>query len=264
MCGVGLFGGEGGTWPTIFVDAPDIQGDLVAVDVSEYPAVNEAIGFVFPDGRDWLTHNLKIVRVAPCAKHANTAEKIRAAMRGRLGARVQWAPTLGYLTAGHVGQRVGNAVIDAAGVRIGSVVFANDPQPNQATADIDIALVQCDTGVTVNNSLGIRTVATARANDRVIVHTLPGRQNATVVAYCKWFAASGVTPADVYTFADVYLSSRAVTVDGDSGGPVTLGGNTHGVIGHVVAGGRNTSCFQDIKPQMARVRSDPQFAALTF
>ena len=258
VCGVGLFAEQGRAWPTIFVDAPDMQGTLVAIGASDFPRVNEIIRLVFPQGPSWLTDNLKVVHVAPCAKHADTGDKIIAGTGGRLGALVRWGTSLGYLTAGHVGQRVGNTVVDAAGGSIGSVVYANDPQPNQhATADIDIALVKCDPTVLAGNIGSIRMVGTAKSNDRVIVQYVP--PITTIVAYCKWFVAttSGVT------FADVYLSSNGITGNGDSGAPVVLAGNSQSVIGHVVAGGRNTSCFQDVKPQMARVRSDPQFAALT-
>jgi hypothetical protein len=258
LCGVGLFADKGGIWPSIFVDAPKMQGKLAALEPSEYPRINDILGQVFFYGREWLTKNLKIVPVASCKIQANSADAITCVgIRGRFGVPVNWSGSRGYMTAGHVGQQVGNTVYDASKAGIGAVVFASDPQPNQyATADFDIALVECDPNAVINN-LRIGNFATAAANESVLVHAGNPPLPTDILAYCKWFAAT----QSAVTFADVYLSSNAVTVDGDSGAPVTLRKSGE-VIGHVVAGGANTSCFQDIKPQLARLRSDSKFASL--
>lgn len=263
VCGVGLFVENRSVFPTIFMNAPHIgDAELRAFGIGDFPILRDVLGMAFPEGRDWLLKNLKVVSVAPCRPLADTGGIIISAQKkGLLGARVKWGSGEGYLTAGHVGQRVGNAVKDAAGGTVGSVVFVNDPQPNtSATADIDIALVECDPkNVAINNSLGITNMATAVSNDSVTVSTQSGPASTSIVGYCKWFTAmnsSGVV------FADVYLSTHGVTINGDSGGPVTLANSPADVIGHVVAGGANTSCLQDIKPQIARVRSDPLFTSL--
>jgi hypothetical protein len=260
ICGVGLFT-SGGVRPSpaVFVEDPAASGPLGTAAPGEFPKVGDALAVVFPEDRPYLEKNLTIVRVAPTALQASPAEPIEVGgERGHLGAPVHWGPVRGFLTAGHVGKKQGNAVVDASGAPIGSVAYANDPKLSQdASADVDIALVECGAGVSALNPLGIRSVATARANELVSVHTQRGALNATVVAYCSWFSAG---PQG--TFADVYLASVAVTAPGDSGAPVTLATSHQGVIGHVVAGGANTSCFQDIKPQLAHLRSVAPFAAL--
>lgn len=258
ICGVGLFYAQGRCWPAVIQEDYDAPNQLESRSAEGVlPVLRELAGMVYRDrGVDWLLDGLRLVPVLPCRAQAGLGDAIAVGgIDGQLGAPVRWSAGQGYLTAGHVGQALGTMAFDAFGGPLGHVVQVRNPPPGGGGRHIDVAVIEVPASMTI----GSVRASSAQANDAIVVQTRKGPQLTNVLAYCTFFYAS----LSAVTLADVYLSANGVTQGGDSGGPAWLGRRHEELVGHVVAGGPNTSCVQDVQQQIAKIRSDPGFASLS-
>jgi hypothetical protein len=253
--------------PCLFVTAGPGLERLVTQPLATFAPAGAAITAVFGEEYTTWTSDVVVAPVSPMRPQADPGDPVQTSKTGQLGAPVSWGGGKGYLTAGHVGLSVGSVVYDDAGSRIGSIVYADDPTGVGSTAapGIDVALVDLDSGIPWGNSLGIASAAVAKGLDNVDVYTRASlKSGPTMVSLCsksEWFIVDD-PPTPPTALRGVYLSSNGVTAAADSGGPVLLNG-TKSIIGHIGAGGSNTSCFQDIRRQLRRIKSNSIYKAIT-
>ncbi len=220
-------------------------------------SVVEALRAAFGNDLDWV-RDTAAIPVLPTELLARPGEDIDGPfLSGLFGAPVTWAGKQGFLTAGHVADATGSNIADKAGNSIGQAVFVRKGQAIQPqgcnSSSVDVGVIELNTGVAQSNNLGIRTSAIPKPNSAVDVHTSNGVKPAKINGAASWWWVS----AQQVVLTELYLSG-AVTVSGDSGGPVLLQGGNGEIIGHVVAGG-TVSCYQDIDHQLAEIRKDPAF-----
>lgn len=261
ITGVGLHATGYDIVPAIYtVGSPDQQEMTWAPFSSDTP-IYEAVAQVFGTDLDWILKDVIVVQTGRLELQADPADPIQTSVVGQLGAPVQWGASQGFLTAGHVGLAVNTVVQDYALNTVGNVVFALDPTGKGATPEIDVAVVEVPASQ-FGNSLGITGTAVARGSASIEVYRrgYPHPVSSTIQGGQGWFVASA-PGAPLTTLASVYLLSAGVTVLGDSGGPVMLQG-TKTIIGHVAAGGPATSCIQDVRHQLRRIRSNKAFRTI--
>ncbi|MGB8032046.1 MAG: hypothetical protein WCF30_20535 [Terracidiphilus sp.] len=243
--------------PALFFEQKDHPiTQLSARHWREFPLAGAALRDAFGENLDWVGDAVA-VPVSPSSLHALPGGPVRVmAQNGELGAPVTWNGCNGYLTAGHVGQSLNEEAYDENHGNIGKVVFvrtANAIQPQGcAGSSVDVAIIKLYPGLQhgYRYSIGI-----PQPNDTVVVHTRRGMEIAQIYGAARWWYVSKVG----VTLTEVYLSSRGVTEEGDSGGPVLLARSKGQIIGSIVSGGTATSCFQDIAHQLSEIRKDPNF-----
>jgi hypothetical protein len=223
----------------------------------------EAVARVFGTNLDWILKDVIVVQTGRLELQADPGDPVQTTATGQLGAPVQWGTSFGFLTAGHVGKSVGSIVQDSGLNTVGTVVFAMDPTGKGATPEIDVAVVEVpwkDWG----NRLGITGAAVARGSAAIDIYrrSYPNPIPSTIQGGKGWCVVSP-PGAPLTTLNAVYLSSAGVTAGGDSGGPVMLNRTTN-IIGHVAAGGPATSCIQDVRHQMRKIKSKPAFKTIHF
>jgi hypothetical protein len=103
---------------------------------------------------------------------------------------VTWGAQRGYLTAGHVGQKVGAKADDGSGHNIGTVVFvqtgSTGAQSQACTgSSVDVAVIELNPGVQHGNSLGIVATAVPQPRSAVAVHTRLGVQKVLIYGATK-------------------------------------------------------------------------------
>ena len=257
ICGVGLFARSANqVVPCIYVEQPGSILELVAQPVTQFPGVLDALGQVF--GPLPWRNTIFGAAVSSTMIQADAGDYVKGAVAGQLGCSVTWGGKKGFLTAGHVGGAVKTRANDAAGNRIGTVVFSLNPPVGASSAGVDVAVIELPTGVMPANKLGIKTAAVPGPNAAVDVYTRTGPIAAQIYGANHWWYAS--QPGITYT--EVYLSNSGVTTGGDSGGPVLLSGKPGEIIGHIVCGGTATSCFQDVAHQLQAIGNDPAFCGI--
>jgi hypothetical protein len=250
--------------PSIYtVGSPDLK-EMTWTPFASGGPFYEAVARVFGTELDWILKDVIVVQTGRLELQADPGDPIQTTTdTGQLGAPVQWGTSYGYLTAGHVGKSVGSIIQDSALNTVGTVVFAMDPTGKGATPEIDVAVVEV-AGKVWSNRLGITGAAVARGSAAVDVYrrSYPNPIPSTIQGGKSWFVASP-PGAPLTTLNAVYLTSAGVTAGGDSGGPVMLSGTTT-MIGHVAAGGPATSCIQDVRHQMRKIKSNPAFRTIRF
>jgi hypothetical protein len=250
--------------PSIYtVGSPDLK-EMTWTPFPSGGPFYEAVARVFGTELDWILKDVIVVQTGRLELQADPGDPIQTTTdTGQLGAPVQWGTSYGYLTAGHVGKSVGSIIQDSALNTVGTVVFAMDPTGKGATPEIDVAVVEV-AGKVWSNRLSITGAAVARGSAAVDVYrrSYPNPIPSTIQGGKSWFVASP-PGAPLTTLNAVYLTSAGVTAGGDSGGPVMLSGTTT-MIGHVAAGGPATSCIQDVRHQMRKIKSNPAFRTIRF
>jgi hypothetical protein len=262
ICGVGLFARQTEVVPAVYIERESVF-ELAALNWREAPEVVAALRAAFGENLDWVGDNVVAVPVSSTFLHADPGDPLHVLkMNGQFGAPVTWGAGKGFLTAGHVGQKVNMSVDDGSGKRLGTVVFvrtANAIQPQGcAGSSVDVAVVALDPGVPQGNRLKIVSTTVPAPYGAVEVHTRSGVKPARVSGAARWWYVSGKG----VTLTEIYLSGGGVTAYGDSGGPVMEAGWGGRIIGHIVSGGAAISCFQDIDHQLAEIRKDPAFATI--
>lgn len=263
ITGVGLYArGPNDIVPSIYtVGSPELK-EMIWTPFPTFSPFYEAVARVFGTELDWILKDVIVVQTGRLELQADPGDPIQTSTdTGQLGAPVRWGPSCGYLTAGHVGKSVGTAIDDPALHTVGTVVYAADPTGKGATPEIDVAVVEVPSR-SWGNRLGITGAAVARGLAAVDVYQRfnPKPIPSTIQGGKSWFVTSP-PGAPLTTLNAVYLTSTGVTSGGDSGGPVMLSG-TSTMIGHVVAGGPNTSCIQDVRHQLRKIKSNPAFKAI--
>ena len=260
ICGVGLHAQDTvDIAPCLFVEGNSGIKQLIRRPLSANERAYQALVTVFGSNLDW-TKDVVVVPVGPVTLQSDPGDPISTTVTGQLGAPVQWGADRGYLTAGHVGKKVGTRVNGSAG-QVGNVVFALDPTGITFPSSIDVSVVEV-TPSSWGNRLGITGAGKPgpMANVQVFRRTNPNPVAAVVCGKTDWWTVTSPTTPPT-TLRGVYLSTIGVTAGGDCGGPVLLAGSKT-VIGHVAAGGPSTSCFQDVRHQLRRIKADPAFASI--
>lgn len=166
---------------------------------------------------------------------------------GHFGVRAVRLGIEGILTAGHVARLAGSAVQDDAG-HAGTVTFSDSLDCHPGGVDCaDVAFVQTNR-VDAMSNVAISELREAKQHD-------------DVTAYARGQAASawirGVSPSFGLdrgrgAWGEVYITSAAISVGGDSGAPVLLAGSSIAG-GHIVAGDDVTySIVQDAGYQLGK------------
>jgi hypothetical protein len=263
ITGVGLYARKPNEIvPSVYtVGSPDVKEMTWTAFPNEGPFY-EAVTQVFGPDPGWILKDVIVVQTGRLELQTDPGDPIQTSVTGQLGAPVQWGTSRGFLTAGHVGKRVGTIVQDSALNTVGTVVFAIDPTGNGATPEIDVAVVEVAAGQAWGNSLGITGAAVARASAAIDIYrrSHPNPVPSMIQGGKAWCVVSP-PGAPLTTLNAVYLSSAGVTASGDSGGPVMLQG-TATMIGHVAAGGPATSCIQDVRHQIRKIKSNPAFRTI--
>jgi hypothetical protein len=174
-------------------------------------------------------------------------------MRGTCGVAVATSTgEAGILTAGHVARGLNVSVDDATG-RIGTVLWFDslaEHAPREACADV--AVIKLRAGVGVTGGPAIATSGTADQRSRVVSHGQEGPRSA-------WLRAplmpSFALTQDRGDWGDVFLTSQAISIGGDSGAPVLLDDETKTVVGLIVAGAGSYSLVQDISYVFTETRT---------
>jgi len=264
ITGVGLYARNANDIvPSIYtVGSPDLK-ELTWTSFSNDGPFYEAIVQVFGKEMDlnWILKDLIVVQTGRLELQADPGDPIQTSVLGQLGAPVRWGASQGFLTAGHVGLSVGTVVQDYALNTVGTVAFALDPTGKGPNPEIDVAVVEVPPGH-CGNRLGITGTAIARGAAAIDVYQRGSRNPipTTIQGGKGWFVASA--PGAPLTVLDaVYLTSGGVTALGDSGGPVMLPG-TSTIVGHIVAGGPATSCVQDARRQLRKIRRNKTFKTI--
>jgi hypothetical protein len=145
------------------------------------------------------------------------------------------------LTAGHVAPTAKQNVYDGRNL-LGTVQFANNPAQRGTSATADVAVVELSSTATFSPKLG--SAVAAGANSNITVKTTKGNSG-TIMGLCSflyWPKISG-------TYGDTYLTTREITVGGDSGSVAV--DNNGDVVGMVVGGSAGvTSFIQDVRYQL--------------
>lgn len=166
---------------------------------------------------------------------------------GTLGpAVVTHAGTEGFLTAGHVGYPLGSEVTDAVG-KLGTVVATQDPAVAPPSTVVgDVAVIELDTYRVGEAVSPPRISSYGQAGPRMAVAAFGAastRTTSNVFQFSEWIAV----PSMSGLWGKVYSTDEAITVRGDSGGPVLADG-TEQVVGVVVGGSKGiTTWVQDIQ-----------------
>jgi hypothetical protein len=265
ICGVGLFGESQNTLrAAIFIDNSSQTKPLEAHPLYDFPSCRDALGTTFGGDRTWLERDVVVVPVPKSIAQIAPGEYVRAGASGQLGCPVKWGstPSQGVLTAGHVGIYSGSLAYDSAGALVGAVKFVLNPAPGSGAAEIDVAVIELTTGISLKIGPSITGSAIPPPGAAIEVHVqqsrAPSVKTTNVYGNASWWHA---TLSNV-TYSDVYISG-GVTQPGDSGGPVFLGGAAGQIIGHIVCGSPgHVSCIQDIQQQLKAISNDPAFSAI--
>jgi len=266
ITGVGLYvRNPGDIVPSIYTVGSPEQKEMTWGNFPSGGPFYEAVARVFGTDLDWILKDVIVVQTGKLELQADPGDPIQTTVTGQLGAPVQWGggASCGFLTAGHVGRSVGSIVQDSALNMVGTVVLALDPTGKGATPEIDVAVVEVAAHAW-GNRLGISGASAGSGSAAIDIYrrSYPNPIPSTIQGGKGWCVVSP-PGAPLTTLNAVYLSSAGVTAGGDSGGPVMLQGTTN-MIGHVAAGGPATSCIQDVRHQMRKIKSNPAFRTIRF
>ena len=230
--------------PAIFVMVELLNAArLLRTDVIPWTASEVIHGYLQDLGLELPEGTLVVGLERPEEQVAPGDPLVCLGVRGTCGiAVVASAATSAVLTAGHAARPVGSSVDDASG-RIGTVAWSDSLSQHPAGAVCaDAAVVELRPGFRASGGPAIVNAGVADQNDAVVAYGQNGPRSA-------WLRAP-VIPSFALTthegaWKDVFLTSQAVSVKGDSGAPVVLDG-TGTVVGLVVAGAGSYSLVQDI------------------
>ena len=189
----------------------------------------------------------KVVSVAAGVRHATPGDPVLATASGQMGPLVRWSSGReGFITAGHVAQSAQGPVTDANGVRIGTVLWSNDPALNPTTkGEVDAALVEFTPGA--SGQFGPRSTIVPAGGDPLRI--VSSNSTANLLAACSRIQL-GATNAH---YADCYLTDRRITNPGDSGGLVETNGDVAGIVIGAFSR-RDMSVIQSVGYQLAQIR----------
>lgn len=247
--GYGLVYADDALHPFLLGDRNLLQtGSDDPMPLSEVRVMSELLGSVMGGVADFPFDKIRVLTAYGGQRFANSGDTIGATSAGKVGPFVRWGTgRRGFVTAGHVAQAAHAPVHNDAGGRIGTVLWSNDPATQPTThGDIDAALVELDPHVPWSGPS--QAVVVPAAGD--ILQITSNGQSANVLAMCSALQLG----APVATYADCYLLDQIIAAPGDSGGLVTAGGNT---VGMVVGGysGRDMTAVQAAGYQLSEIRS---------
>jgi hypothetical protein len=180
-------------------------------------------------------------------------DTVSAALKGTAGVQLNWGTGLdGILTAGHVGKSSGTKATVAGAS--GSVVLALDPTNHGASPEADVSVIQLPSAVPATSR--ITSTTTAGPGDSVAIATRSGTSaSAIIMGQMQWLWL----PKSSCTCGHVYMTTKYVTSQGDSGAPVRKGGD---LIGHVIAASVGmTTYIQLIDYQLQEIKRNAAFSA---
>ena len=219
------------------------------VDGSEVGPVRDLVLELLGEDANQYIDRASVLAVDHGYLQVRPGDTVFGSHQGSVGPSVSWGGTRqGFLTAGHVAQLTGGPVSDQSGSLLGSVVWTNDPTLNPSNMkDVDTALIESYPQISLHGSG--QPTSIAGAGDHLSI--VSNGKNANVLAFCDYVQLG----SPVATFGDVYLTDRAATAPGDSGGLVE---NSSGdIIGSVIGAynGRQMSVIQSIGYQLREIRS---------
>ena len=192
-----------------------------------------ALGLAEPPG--WL-HEIRALVMPPPEPQLAPGDPITHPTPGRVGCGASWNGGSGFITAGHVAQKVSTSIKNG-GTSLGTVLFANDPRGN-VSPSADVGVVELAPGVTFSSPLS----GTCAAGPNAAVQVFKG---GGASARIMSFAPFVYVPSINGTYGDTYSTTQSVTSGSDSGSAVGLGTANVGI---VVAGTANyTTYIQDVR-----------------
>lgn len=198
------------------------------VQLGSAPAIAARVNQVLRASPIWLK-NVLVFGMKPAEFQLAPGDGITSPNVGRVGCQVSWSTGSGFVTAGHVAPSVGSNVSDSTG-SIGTVVWANDPASHGVTIEPDVAVIESAV------ALGSPIARSVVAGPASVVTVVSSGTSATIMGFNHFL----YLPSQNATCGDTYFTTSAVTVAGDSGGPVMLGSDA---IGHVVGASPGVSSF---------------------
>jgi len=228
-------------------DAP-----LTPEPLAQVQDLHSAVRYAIRGGFEAVA-NAMVVRISEPELQAAPGDAVSAALKGTAGVQLNWGSGLdGILTAGHVGKSSGiKATVAGAS---GSVVLALDPTNHGASPEADVSVIQLPSAVPATSR--ITSTTTAGPGDSVTIATRSGTSvSATIMGQMQWLWL----PKSSCTCGHVYMTTKYVTSQGDSGAPVRKGGD---LIGHVIAASVGmTTYIQLIDYQLQEIKRNAAFSA---
>lgn len=239
----GLVQHEGRTAPVLLIDERTIASQSAGIrPLRALPEARHLVGPMQLESEDVLVLPIPepIPYFAPCESVYSPGRQ------GTFGATVALADGERLITtAGHVAAS-GVTVSDAAG-SMGTVVWSHDPAVTPApVAAADIALVRPHAGID-SHELTITGPTAARPGDPLDVR---GSLTKSGHSATMGFVPQMYVPSMAGMWGQLYFTTSAASVAGDSGAPVLAAGSSD-IVGHVVGGAPGmTSYIQSIDLQL--------------
>lgn len=218
-----------------------IEKSLIPLD-----SVEQVLGLLPPNASPY-EHNCKVLPIKTNELHAAPGDKVFFPPDGRLGAAVTWGQRSGYLVAGHAAPSVNSMAFDVGGAGIGPVLWHNDPNLSPSTSkDVDVAVIEAFSQVGVGG-LGAKRCF-PKSGDPLYLSGA-GKTDA-VFGFCD-FVRFGSKRA---TYGEVFITEKAFSSPGDSGGLVSSHGE---IVGSLIGAynQRSTSVVQYVGYQLQEIRT---------
>jgi hypothetical protein len=244
--GSGLIDVGGYIAPVLLVDeraAAVHAGELLRL--SDHPGLSHVVQPLRGnDGRDVF-----LFPIPEPLPYFGTAERVNGpGTLGTLGAVVTDGQNRRLITtAGHVAP-TGAHVTDSAGAS-GTVMWSHNPAASAGPAPAaDIALIAVHGSAMGAGTVAITGKGGSHPGDHVEVY---GSLTALGTSQTMGFVAQLFVPSMAGMWADLYFTTTAASVQGDSGAPVLAAGS-NSIVGHIVGGAPGlTSYIQSIDVQLA-------------
>lgn len=181
---------------------------------------------------------------AECVSGPGTTGSLGAVVREKAGQQRTLITTAGHVAA------VGAQVTDAHGIS-GTVVWSHNPTASPSAAPAaDIALIEPSSGGCGSGSVTINRTTISRPGDGVDVH---GALTSAASSQTMGFTPALFVPQMAGMWAQLYFTTTAASVPGDSGAPVLASGSND-IVGHIVGGAPGlTSYIQAIDAQLQAI-----------
>jgi hypothetical protein len=216
----------------------------VPVPLNQSPIISNVVTGALRRTPDWF-FGISVLPIHPPERQITPGGQITGPSIGTIGTQATWNGGSGFLTAGHVAPVVGASVYDGS-THIGNVVWSNDPAGHGTTVEPDIAVIELQSGALFSSPITGKANAGPGASISILSSGTPG-----VIMGLSQFL---FMPSQNATCGDTYFTTGQITIGGDSGGPVMLGGD---VIGHVVGASPGIMSFVQHVDYQLREAANP-------